>query len=126
MFLICNGILFLLATSSFIHHSSPSSFHPCNYSFAHDLVSSIQEEKTQELIVEEEIYKGELEEELEEDDEEGCFTDEVEEEEEEEGKGCELELVVSTEELNKKIEEFIRKMKEEMRIEAVQTHLIAV
>jgi hypothetical protein len=33
--------------------------------------------------------------------------------------------LANTEELNRKFEEFIRKMKEEMRIEA-QTHLIAV
>lgn len=58
------------------------------------------------------------------------WEDEEEEEEEmEESRGAESTLVsdanVSTEELNRKFEEFIRKMKEEIRIEARQP-LIAV
>lgn len=142
MFLICNGILFLIATCSVIQDSSSSSssFGTCSFShydddhFEQSLVAAIDgsdseeefEEQNQKREEEEEEISGvELEEDVDDDEEdEGCFTDEVEEEEE--GKGRELEVVVSTEELNKKIEEFIRKMKEEMRIEAAQTHLIAV
>lgn len=145
MFLICNGILFLLATSSVLQDSSPSSssssfgYYSFSHSvdhdqFEHDLVADASDgydsDESEEQEHEEE-HEQEDEEDDEDDEDEGCFTEEVEEEEEEEeeeeGKRRDLEVVVSTEELNKKIEEFIRKMKEEMRIEAAQTQqLIAV
>lgn len=148
MFLICNGILFLLATSSVLQDSSPpsssSSFGYSSFShsvhhdqFEHDLVAAASdgydsdesEHQNQEHEEQEEEHEQEDEEDDEDEEDEGCFTEEVEEEEEEEeeAKRRDLEVVVSTEELNKKIEEFIRKMKEEMRIEAAQTQqLIAV
>lgn len=55
--------------------------------------------------------------------------DDEEEDMEEGGKGLaeqEMDVNMNTEELNKKFEEFIRKMKEEMRIQARQHQLIAV
>ena len=67
-----------------------------------------EEEETSSFVLEEKISVSEflIEERIEEDDDE---------EEEEEGNGT-----LSTEELNKKFDDFIRRMKEEIRIEAQQ------
>ncbi|KAG6743502.1 hypothetical protein POTOM_052198 [Populus tomentosa] len=145
MFLICNGILAILAKSSVSSSKTPASDDQSNlgderqFSSAptlssakaeatvddqevqvasveslEDIVLATEEEEEEEatssqaLITEEEEYMEEKRE---------CLVKQEEEEGNEE--------LASTEELNKRIEEFIRKMKEEIRIEA-QQQLIAV
>lgn len=145
MFLICNGILAILAKSSVSSSKTPASVDQSNlgderqFSSAptlssakaeatvddqevqvasveslEDIVLATEEEEEEEatssqaLITEEEEYMEEKRE---------CLVKQEEEEGNEE--------LASTEELNRRIEEFIRKMKEEIRIEA-QQQLIAV
>ena len=141
MFLICNLILAFLATTTssssdsvYSQYSQPSN-DDLSYSTNKpdpDLVADIQEECDEVVVVqvmkkEEEIYEQvseegrddeapiEEEEEVEEgmdDIDELVTTLATKEEEEEEELGD-----INTEELNRKFEEFIRKMKEEIRIE---------
>ncbi|KAF9664380.1 hypothetical protein SADUNF_Sadunf16G0012600 [Salix dunnii] len=132
MFLICNGILAILAKSS-VSSSEPTLYsakaeatvddqevHVASVEPLKDIVLATEEEEeetasSQALISEEEEYM--------EDNTECMVKQEEEEEEEEEEEGNEE--LTSTEELNRRFEEFIRKMKEEIRIEA-QQQLIAV
>lgn len=133
MFLICNGILAILAKSAV----------SCSASCTENDIGSLE---NVDLVAEREVAEAERVEEQ----EDGSSNTEKEEREseafpaedegiEEEENGVLLrtdgdkelaaaavnEEFPSTDELNKKFEEFIRKMKEEIRIEA-QQHLIAV
>ncbi|KAG8647523.1 hypothetical protein MANES_09G078209v8 [Manihot esculenta] len=126
MFLIYNGILAFLAKSSISCTSSSSRF---------DLVDQLSPMKPtvadiasiQEVALET-LQKGEgedltVEDEGNEEERGGGLVWKNEEDDQEEEE--ENEEVASTEELNRKVEEFIRKMKEEIRVEAYQ-QLIAV
>ncbi|KAK2394319.1 glutamic acid-rich protein [Trifolium repens] len=140
MFLICNGILAFLAknllfiptTSSEAHfdqlHASSDDMIVAPFASYQSLeeVSLLDEEQEDEYY-EEKVLEAE-------EHNEACIGKEKEvnvlaqdeyEDEVEETTLTTNEELVNTEELNRKFEEFIRKMKEEMRIEA-QTHLIAV
>ncbi|TKY72257.1 hypothetical protein E2542_SST00996 [Spatholobus suberectus] len=170
MFLLCNGILAFLAKTSLMNSSastSDSDFDqlqvPYNLSDTKatvsdmvvvPLVGSFESPENVPLVVEEQKWQEEHNEEVseaDEDQEEGtlCTKNEgresdadITEEEIKEGEsesGVEVALddelaettiatnedLVNTDELNRKFEEFIRKMKEEIRIEA-QRQLIAV
>lgn len=140
MFLICNGILAFLAKYSSISHSSAdcdgvdvdvdvnvndgaysAELSPMKEEVFEDEKTSTfeeEEEEKKECLLVEEKESQVLEPNYDVEDDDGG-----EEEEIESGGGGED--LYSTEELNKKIEEFIRKMKEEIRIEA-QQQLITV
>ena len=126
MFLICNGILAILAKSAVSCSSSRT-----------ENVALVAERKVDEAERVEEQEDGSLNTEKEERESEAFPAEDEGIEEEENGvvlrTDGEEELAAaavneefqSTDELNKKFEEFIRKMKEEIRIGA-QRHLIAV
>ena len=165
MFLICNGILAILAKTSV---SGGSNYHDVSYSDETTVQGSeLSVDKTRSAaviaedqveyyssvgagFVDEEEQEQEQEQETIEDEEQGrsyealsgsgtssADENENQEEDQEIGSGSEFsskkeanindeDQLISTDELNKKIEEFIRKMKEEIRIEAQQQQLIAV
>ncbi|KAI8552183.1 hypothetical protein RHMOL_Rhmol06G0246100 [Rhododendron molle] len=109
IFLFCNGLLaFLIKNSSAVdadqdHRKSA----PEKTELVREEVVEFKEEKGKEnnaLTSQDENEEEEVEE---------FIVDEEEEEEEEEGEG-----LMSAEELNKKCEEFIRKMREGIKIEA--------
>nr|GMD47482.1 Trigger factor like [Ipomoea batatas] len=135
MFLICNGILFFLAktltfTSSFTDLDYVKRLPTPtlgNQSPFHILFQQVPQQQQQEK---EEIFSssghgGALK--VEADDEKGGggagLVDALQTDDEEEEDN---DMNINTEELNRRVEEFIRKMKEEIRIEAKQQHLIAV
>ncbi|CAJ2658207.1 unnamed protein product [Trifolium pratense] len=146
MFLICNGILAFLAKNLLFIPTTSSEAHFDQLHASDDMIvapfasyQSLEEVSLIDEDQEDEYY----EEKVLEDEEhkeytlnETCIEKEKEvnvlaqddDDNEEVEAGTALtrnEELVNTEELNRKFEEFIRKMKEEMRIEA-QTHLIAV
>lgn len=144
MFLICNGILAILAKSSVSSSKTPASDDQSNLGDERQLSSAptlssakaeatVDDQEVQVASVEslEDIVLATEEEEEEATSSQALITEEEEymeekreclvKQEEEEGN----EELASTEELNRRIEEFIRKMKEEIRIEA-QQQLIAV
>lgn len=143
MFLICNGILAILAKSSVSSSKTPASVDQSNlgderqFSSAPTLSSAkaeatVDDQEVQVASVEslEDIVLATEEEEEEATSSQALITEE--EEYMEEKRECSVkqeeegnEELASTEELNRRIEEFIRKMKEEIRIEA-QQQLIAV
>nr|GMD40843.1 uncharacterized protein LOC113710597 [Ipomoea batatas] len=112
MFLICNGILFFLAkTLTFTSSFTDLDYTPFNVQslppetligLDHDAHQLQQQQEEKEEIFSSSGHGGALK--VEADDEKGG----------------------GAEELNRRVEEFIRKMKEEIRIEAKQQHLIAV
>ncbi|KAL4368246.1 hypothetical protein GQ457_05G031260 [Hibiscus cannabinus] len=130
MFLLCNGILAFIAKTSVstrstsittklaseidggeydrIRHVPPQVEEPENGSLGKEEEEE-EEESEASVVVEDDISGGE---------EEKGWPEKQEEEEE-------VAVSMSTEELNRKIEEFIRKMKEEIRIEAQQQQIIA-
>ncbi|XP_058726648.1 uncharacterized protein LOC131598013 [Vicia villosa] len=144
MFLICNGILAFLAKNLFNVTTTSSD------SESLSIVSFESLEEVGDVMVDEEYYEEKIEE-VEEHkegnlyiqnegiDEEGGTESEIDanvdvlaQDDNDDDDGVEEETIlttdeelVNTEELNRKFEEFIRKMKEEMKIEA-QRHLIAV
>jgi flagellum-specific peptidoglycan hydrolase FlgJ len=143
MFLICNGILAILAKSSVSSSETPASDDQSNLGDERQLSSAptlssakaeatVDDQEVQVASVEslEDIVLATDEEEEEETTSSQALITEEEEyieekreclvKQEEEGN----EELASTEELNRRIEEFIRKMKEEIRIEA-QQQLIA-
>ncbi|GFZ21178.1 hypothetical protein Acr_29g0003400 [Actinidia rufa] len=107
IFLICNGILVFLAKSS--------SFKKIRDGFESSLEKEINEPLENVQEKEEEAYsmEGEIE-------DSKNFIEEEEEEEEEIVNG-----LLSREELNKRFDEFIRRMKEEIRIGAQQQLVMA-
>lgn len=127
MFLICNGILAILAKSAV----------SCSSSRTENVALVAEREEVAEAGRVEEQEDGSLNTEKEERESEAFPAEDEGIEEEENGvvlrTDGEEELAAaavneefqSTDELNKKFEEFIRKMKEEIRIGA-QRHLIAV
>ncbi|XP_047956539.1 uncharacterized protein LOC125202218 [Salvia hispanica] len=126
VFLICNAIVaFLVKSLSFSSSSSPGVSQTPPNLVQENVEYGAGEEETD--TQEECIYRAVIEE----DEAEDEGVDEEDEDEDEgvdEDKGGEGESrveEVSTEELNHKFEEFIKKMKEEIRVEAKQ-HLIAV
>ncbi|GAU38964.1 hypothetical protein TSUD_378400 [Trifolium subterraneum] len=138
MFLICNGILAILAKNLLFIPTTSSDAHFNQLHASDDMIVapfasyqsleevSLMDEEQEDEYYEEKVSEAEEHEEHEED----TFKKEVnvlaqDEYEDEETTLTTNEELVNTEELNRKFEEFIRKMKEEMRIEA-QTHLIAV
>ncbi|CAL5408162.1 unnamed protein product [Camellia sinensis] len=146
IFLICNGIVAVLVKNlSFTSSSPPGS--DLRDVFAKtdqedgmkpvlEMEAPVEDEETNVACIEEEQENGSLNI-KQEGDSRALITvtdDEEEEEEEEEDSGSLIpplsaedegnEVNVSTEELNRKFDEFIRKMKEEIRIEA-QQQLIA-
>ncbi|KAF7803862.1 putative transmembrane protein [Senna tora] len=148
MFLICNAILAFLATSSI--SSSPTSpslnleLQPSDLSHTNTLLSEnaslMLQQDVEEPKLEQEHHEQVINieaEEVEEAKNEASVAhqqqeeEEQEEEEEEEDEAEDKTLMatneerVNTEELNRKFEEFIRRMKEEIRIEA-RSQLIAV
>jgi flagellum-specific peptidoglycan hydrolase FlgJ len=146
MFLICNGILAILAKSSVSSSETPASDDQSNLGDERQLSSAptlssakaeatVDDQEVQVASVEslEDIVLATEEEEEEEEEETTSSQALITEEEEyiEEKRECLVkqeeegnEELASTEELNRRIEEFIRKMKEEIRIEA-QQQLIA-
>ncbi|KAL9335900.1 hypothetical protein Peur_070388 [Populus x canadensis] len=147
MFLICNGILAILAKSSVSSSKIPASDDQSNLGDERQLSSAptlssakaeatVDDQEVQVASVEplEDIVLATEEEEEEEEEEETTSSQALITEEEEyieEKRECLVkqeeegnEELASTEELNRRIEEFIRKMKEEIRIEA-QQQLIA-
>ncbi|KAJ6300903.1 hypothetical protein OIU76_021662 [Salix suchowensis] len=140
MFLICNGILAILAKSS-VSSSKTSAFYERVLSSEPTLSSAIAEA----TVDDQEVHAASVEpledivlatEEEEEEEEETASSEALVSEEEdfiEENTECMVkqeedegdEELTSTEELNRRFEEFIRKMKEEIRIEA-QQQVIAV
>ncbi|XP_059664157.1 uncharacterized protein LOC132309921 [Cornus florida] len=149
IFLICNGILVLLAkTSGFINIRSPSVDSDLNDHHLGLINGDSLQSSTESLMIEKEqvsveyldeehepagivnlntILGGEEKQEEDEEIEKGSSgfiiqEEEVEEEEEEEGNDDEL---LNREELNKKFDDFIRRMKQEIRIE-VQHQLLIV
>jgi len=154
MFIICNGILAFLAKNLFIITTTSSDYDFDQFHASDDMVvaplASFESFKEVSLMAEEheEEYYVEQVSEAEEHKEDTLYIqnegiDEevvtetevdanvlaqdfyVDDDEVEETTLTTNEELANTEELNRKFEEFIRKMKEEMRIEA-QTHLIAV
>ncbi|KAK8575500.1 hypothetical protein V6N13_033261 [Hibiscus sabdariffa] len=137
MFLLCNGILAFIAKTSVstlstststetklaskidggeydrIPHVPPQVEEPENGSLGKEEEEEEEEEESEaSVVVEGDISGGEEEKER-----EKGWSEKQEEEE--------VAVSMSTEELNRKIEEFIRKMKEEIRIEAQQQQIIA-
>ncbi|KAH7861642.1 hypothetical protein Vadar_028809 [Vaccinium darrowii] len=110
IFLVCNGILAFLIKNS----STGTNQDRAEKIFDHP--KSVPEVAEKRELVREEVVefteeKGKESEEK--DEEDFIFAEEEEEEEEEEGVG-----LMSAEELNQKCEEFIRKMREGIKIEA--------
>lgn len=146
MFLICNGILAILAKSSVSSSETPASDDQSNLGDERQLSSAptLSSAKAEATVDDQEVREASVEpledivlatEEEEEEEETTSSQALITEEEEyiEEKRECLVkqedeegnEELASTEELNRRIEEFIRKMKEEIRIEA-QQQLIAV
>lgn len=146
MFLICNGILAVLAKSSVSCSPSPSDQTDLGGAYSDSDVSAMKASVVDEEVhvrstgsAENVRFVAKREQEQEEDEEEELAKafiaedegkEEVEEEEEESGvvvgpEDEEEAPAAANDELNKKFEEFIRKMKEEIRIEA-QRQPIAV
>ncbi|KAJ6967592.1 hypothetical protein D5086_028644 [Populus alba] len=144
MFLICNGILAILAKSSVSSSKTPASDDQSNLGDERQLSSAptLSSAKAEATVDDQEVQVASVEslEDIvlatEEEEEEEATSSQalITEEEEymEEKRECSVkqeeegnEELASTEELNRRIEEFIRKMKEEIRIEA-QQQLIAV
>ncbi|CAL5184016.1 unnamed protein product [Lathyrus oleraceus] len=136
MFLICNGILAFLAKNLFIITTTTTS----SDSESLSIVSFESLEEVGDVMADEEYYEEKVEEHEEGTlyiqnegiDEEGGTESEIDvnvlAQDDDDGEETTLttnEELVNTEELNRKFEEFIRRMKEEMKIEA-QRHLIAV
>lgn len=140
MFLLCNGILIFLAGKSGSTRASCSSF--SEYQIIEEsesdeirseivmmqssesvspLYEAAEEDAAQDLErlteTDDRVYGGEIEQEINEENELIVRGDEDDAENEEPAS--------NTEELNKKIEEFIRKMKEELKLEAQQQQVIA-
>ncbi|KAK8517223.1 hypothetical protein V6N13_092507 [Hibiscus sabdariffa] len=133
MFLLCNGILAFIAKTSVSNRSTSnvtetklaSEIDGGEYDQIRHVPRQVEEpekgsleegeeeESEASVVVEDDISGGE-------EDKEGEKGWPVKQEEEEE-----VAVSMSTEELNRKIEEFIRKMKEEIRIEAQQQQMIA-
>lgn len=145
MFLICNGILAILAKSSVSSSETPASDDQYNLGDERQLSSAptLSSAKAEATVDDQEVQVASVEsledivlatEEEEEEEEETTSSQALITEEEEyieEKRECLVkqeeegnEELASTEELNRRIEEFIRKMKEEIRIEA-QQQLIA-
>jgi flagellum-specific peptidoglycan hydrolase FlgJ len=145
MFLICNGILAILAKSSVSSSETPASDDQSNLGDERQLSSAptLSSAKAEATVDDQEVQVASVEsledivlatEEEEEEEEETTSSQALITEEEEyieEKRECLVkqeeegnEELASTEELNRRIEEFIRKMKEEIRIEA-QQQLIA-
>ncbi|CAI8611659.1 unnamed protein product [Vicia faba] len=129
MFLICNLILAFLANTT---SSSSDYFDYFQSQFSNDFVVDIedehnklqvkkkQEEFYEQLVSSEEEGSSENEAAIDEEEEESSENEAaIEEEEEEELRD------INTDELNRKFEEFIRKMKKEIMIEP-KTHPIAI
>jgi hypothetical protein len=145
MFLICNGILAFLAknllfiptTSSEAHfdqlHASSDDMIVAPFASYQSLEEvSLMAEEQEDEYYEEKVLEDEEHKEytlneacIEKEKELSVLAQDEYEDEVEETTLTTNEELANTEELNRKFEEFIRKMKEEMRIEA-QTHLIAV
>lgn len=143
MFLICNGILAILAKSSVSSSKTPASDDQSNLGDERQLSSAptLSSAKAEATVDDQEVQVASVEslEDIvlatEEEEEEATSSQALITEEEEymeEKRECSVkqeeegnEELASTEELNRRIEEFIRKMKEEIRIEA-QQQLIAV
>lgn len=105
MFLICNLILAFLANTT----SSSYHFEYFQSQFSNDLVVDIEDEHEVQTMKKEQVFY----EQLVSSEEEGSSENEAAiEEEEEEELGD-----INRDELNRKFEEFIRKMKEEIMIE---------
>jgi hypothetical protein len=141
MFLICNGILAILAKSSVSSSETPASDDQSNLGDERQLSSAptLSSAKAEATVDDQEVQVASVEsledivlatEEEEEEEEETTSSQALITEEEEyieEKRECLVkqeeegnEELASTEELNRRIEEFIRKMKEEIRIEAQQ------
>ncbi|XP_057795179.1 nonsense-mediated mRNA decay protein 2-like [Salvia miltiorrhiza] len=146
MFLLCNGILAFLAKSltsplthgeknfddedalffrenaayvEYVDHTSSAVPEEIEIKVQDDSVSqniNAAEEIETEMVTSEE-WEG---------DEDEDEDDDNDDDDGEQVQGVVSDMRVSTEELNKKFDEFIRKMKEEIRIEARQQYLIAV
>ncbi|CAK8531277.1 unnamed protein product [Lathyrus sativus] len=140
MFLICNGILAVLAKNLFIITATSSdseSLPIVSFESLEEVGDVMVDEYYEEKVEVEEHKEGSLYIQNEGIDEEGgtetedvanVFVQDDDDDDEEEVEETTLttnEELVNTEELDRKFEEFIRKMKEEMKIEA-QTHLTAV
>ncbi|GMI72665.1 hypothetical protein like AT3G13130 [Hibiscus trionum] len=150
MFLICNGILAFIAKTSISSLSTSSASLTETKALEvdggeydiHRLPSVAEEHEDicrDEVEARREYENGSLSEEEEEegggeeseasvvveDDVDGGEEDKEKEEQWSAAKQEEVPISISTEELNRKIEEFIRKMKEEIRIEAQQQQMIA-
>ncbi|KDP29286.1 hypothetical protein JCGZ_19389 [Jatropha curcas] len=150
MFLICNGILAFLAKSSSVSCNLPfsgsdliqahqSEAKPMNSDIisTQDIALPKREEEEEEGDKPEELKgeslrreKGKNEElnakdEVKEEQNDAQFLLKQDEQDYREGDEGNCEDLASTEELNKRIEEFIRKMKEEIRIEA-QRQIVVV
>ncbi|XP_042041373.1 glutamic acid-rich protein-like [Salvia splendens] len=145
MFLLCNGILAFLAKNLNLNTSARDNFdrEDCLFTVEYDHNSSNASEVPEEIEIKvqddrasqnaaDEIIETEIvcEDWNEDEDEDGDEDDEDEDgdedDEESEPPSVVSDMRVSTEELNKKFDEFIRKMKEEIRIEARQQYLIVV
>jgi hypothetical protein len=140
MFLICNGILAILAKSSVSSSETPASDDQSNLGDERQLSSAptLSSAKAEATVDDQEVQVASVEsledivlatDEEEEEEETTSSQALITEEEEyiEEKRECLVkqeeegnEELASTEELNRRIEEFIRKMKEEIRIEAQQ------
>ncbi|GAV59859.1 hypothetical protein CFOL_v3_03390 [Cephalotus follicularis] len=125
MFLICNGILAFLAKTS-VSCSSSTDMRPVSVQNAAPVEEEEEEEEEEDIwsLYGEENERG-CDNEGREEEESVPLTKQEEELEEVEPEVANEELAISTDELNKKFEDFIRKMKEEIRIEA-QRPLISV
>ncbi|KAK7859943.1 uncharacterized protein LOC111995608 [Quercus suber] len=134
MFLICNGILAILAKSA-VSYSASCTENDIGSLENVDLVAEREEVAEAERVEEQEDGSSNTEKEERESEAFPAEDEGIEEEEngvllrtdgdKELAAAAVNEEFPSTDELNKKFEEFIRKMKEEIRIEA-QQHLIAV
>ncbi|XP_058771912.1 uncharacterized protein LOC131645256 [Vicia villosa] len=113
MFLICNLILAFLANTT---SSSSDHFEYFQSQFSNDFVVDIEDEHEVQAMKKEEVFY----EQLVSSEEEGSSEDEAAIQEEEEELGD-----INRDELNRRFEEFIRKMKEEIMIEP-KTHPIAI
>ncbi|CAN1858142.1 hypothetical protein LINPERHAP1_LOCUS42754 [Linum perenne] len=113
MFILCNGILVLIAKSSGLIGNGETSVYEGRNGVG---VFELHEEDEEEEEEEEEISEGEKEEVR-----VVSFVSEDLEEEEEEGSG-----LLSSEELQRKCEDFINKMKAEIKFEYQQQQLIMV
>ncbi|GMJ11557.1 hypothetical protein like AT3G13130 [Hibiscus trionum] len=108
MFLVCNGLLILLVKNSgLIGSCSSSTYNDEDQSFQSCEDVPRAEENTGFAAEDEVLFVADIGE------GENYDRDEEEEEEFAEGNG-----ILSTEELNKRVDEFIAKMKQELRVEA--------